>query len=303
MSASKQRQTYSIGEWYGRLFTSLTPNERRRYAELQAKPKSEREKIECPFRSTPEEPVVCSKDGGVCSLRKYAETDSGIVVPGGLEGALCTTCPSRFREGEVVFRWIGETLLGCSEPIVLGEIGFLQGTQGKSVGRIDSILVDPQLDPLEWCALEMQAVYFSGKTMSVEYQHLRESTATEMEFPSGNRHPDFRSSGPKRLMPQLQIKVPTLRRWGKKMAVVVDEAFFDALGDMQRVHHISNGDIVWFVVGYDDGDTQAKIAPREYVVTTLEDSVTGLTAGEAVSKEEFEIEIRAKAAKAPDTAQ
>ena len=203
MSASKQRQTYSIGEWYGRLFTSLAPDERRRYADLQAKPKGQREEIECPFRSTPEEPVTCNKDGGVCSIRKYVETDSDIVVPDGLEGALCTTCPSRFREGRVVFEWIGETLLRCSEPVVLGEIGFLQGAQGKSVGRIDSILVDPKLDPLEWCALEMQAVYFSGKTMSVEYRQLRESTATEMEFPSGRRRPDFRSSGSEILMAQL----------------------------------------------------------------------------------------------------
>lgn len=31
-------------------------------------------------------------------------------------------------------------------------------------------------------------------------------------------------------MPQLQVRVPTLRRWGKKLAVALDRAFFDALG-------------------------------------------------------------------------
>ena len=31
-------------------------------------------------------------------------------------------------------------------------------------------------------------------------------------------------------MPQLEIKVPTLRRWSSKLAVAVDKPFFEAVG-------------------------------------------------------------------------
>jgi hypothetical protein len=51
-------------------------------------------------------------------------------------------------------------------------------------------------------------------------------------------------------MPQLLTKVPTLRRWGKKMAVVVDAPFFHSMGTMERVKDVSNSDIVWFLVDF-----------------------------------------------------
>lgn len=297
MKRTEERHTYGIGEWYGRLFTRLSSDERRRLARMQSQPREKRPEISCPFRSTPEREVVCSKEGGVCSLRKYQQTRQGVIVPEGPEGNLCTTCPSRFHEGEIVFNWIADTLLGCRDPIVLGETEFLQGPEGKAVGKIDNILVHPELEALQWCALEMQAVYFSGAAMRNEYQHLSRSKGEPLELPDGKRHPDYRSSGPKRLMPQLQIKVPTLRRWGKKMAIVVDESFFAAMGNMERVDDIWNGDIVWFVVGYDETETAAEIAAREFVVTTLESSVFGLTGGEPVSKEEFEASIRERVAR------
>jgi len=85
------------------------------------------------------------------------------------------------------------------------------------------------------------------------------------------------------------------------VAVVVDEVFFDAMGDMQRVAHISNGDIVWFIVGYDEDDAHVKIAPREFVVTTLDGAITGLTATKPVSQQEFEAEIRDSAVREAHT--
>ncbi len=303
MKRTQARHTYGIGEWYGRLFTGLSSDERRRLARMQSQPRDKRRRIPCPFRSTPEGEVACSKEGGVCSLRKYQETRQGVIVPEGPEGNLCTTCPSRFHEGRMVFHWIADTLLGCEDPIVLGEIDFLQGAEGEAVGRIDNILVHPDLEPLRWCALEMQAVYFSGAAMRSEYEHLSRSKAEALELPHGKRRPDYRSSGPKRLMPQLQIKVPTLRRWGQKMAIVVDESFFAAMGDMEQVDDVSNGDIVWFVVGYDVTGTAAQIAARELVVTTLESSVVGLTGGQPVSKEEFEASIRERVVREPGGAE
>ncbi len=98
-------------------------------------------------------------------------------------------------------------------------------------------------------------------------------------------------------MPQLQIKVPTLRRWGKKMCVLVDRMFFDALGRMETVPDVSNCDIAWFVVRYDEDEEGAHLRPDSVHLTTLERSVEGLTAGMPVSLTEFEERIKAKLAR------
>ena len=53
-------------------------------------------------------------------------------------------------------------------------------------------------------------------------------------------------------MPQLQVKVPTLRRWGKKLAVAVDRAFFDALGGFSDpVQDLDEGEVLWLVPAID----------------------------------------------------
>lgn len=178
------------------------------------------------------------------------------------------------------------------------------------VGRIDGILarssfekVDIPDDPYalrlsmemeDWCAMEIQSVYFSGKKMSVEYAPFTEVEPPAVPFPKGKRRPDFRSSSAKRLLPQLQTKIPSLRRWGKKMAVVVDEAFFYEMAPMEEVPHLSNCDIVWVVLGYDENDDGITLRKRSMHFTTLEDAVEGLTAGKPVSKEQFEARVAQK---------
>lgn len=222
----------------------------------------------------------------------------------GEEGLLCTTCPYRFYENGVVFQWIGETILGHQEPFIVGEVGFLEredqpgridtAVGREDVGRIDHVLVHPSTANLSWCAVEMQAVYFSGDSMQKEFRVLSEIIGDDLPFPVGRRRPDFESSGPKRLMPQLQIKVPTLRRWGKKMCVLVDHSFFASLGKMEKVNDVSNCDIAWFVVRYDEGAGGACLRPDFVHFTTLERAVEGLTAGNPVSLPIFEDRIRTK---------
>src|SRR5436190_19309408 len=106
--------------------------------------------------------------------------------------------------------------------------------------------------------------------MAFDFEAIRNSATTGLPFPTKTRRPDYRSSGPKRLMPQLQIKVPSLRRWGKKMAVVVDESFFRALGKMDAVPEPSNADIAWFIVELVPGGQTAKLQWKHVIYTTLE---------------------------------
>jgi hypothetical protein len=204
----------------------------------------------------------------------------------------------------LIFRWVGETILQTDSPDVLNQIGFLDRLSpepaeadegsGDFIGRIDNVIVHPSRDPIDWCALELQAVYFSGMAMNREFTLLGEREYETLPFPAAHRRPDWRSSGPKRLLPQLQTKVPTIRTWGKKMAVVVDEAFFESLVGLEREKHLSNAEIAWFVVGYDEVSTGWKLAKRDVVFTKLDSSVKALTGGVPLSKERFEDQLRAK---------
>ena len=291
----KSRRRYSIGEWYGSGFETLSPVQRFEQAKREIEVDG-LTNLACPFHIG----THCKKKGGVCSLRLYEQTGTG---PVNGAGPIITTCPNRFLEGGSIFRWVGETLLHTSEPIVLGEVGFLDRLTMPSVdeaenddkrdfiGRIDDVLIHPDKRPIDWCALELQAVYFSGKSMKQEFSMMAAQEHEAIQFPAAHRRPDWRSSGPKRLLPQLQTKVPTIRTWGKKMAVVIDEAFFDSLVGLEREKHLSNSEIAWFVVGYDPVPNGWVLTPREVVFTRLDSSVKALTGGTPLSKERFEDQL------------
>jgi hypothetical protein len=301
---------FGIGEWFGRSITLMTGAERRALALEVLKPKGERTKQPCPFKSTQENPT-CSKEGGVCSLRQFSyakrpEDGRAMGVPvGGAQGALRATCPYRLHENKTVFNWVGKVILEDEAPHLVGEVGFLEASAttdsagGDDVGRIDMVLVSsntPAEAKMEWGALEIQTVYFSGNAMRAEFKAYADESCDWVIFPAATRRPDYRSSGPKRLMPQLQIKVPTLRRWGRKMAVVVDQSFYDSIGDMGGGGHISNSDIAWFTVRFEEveGSQQMRLVAGEVHCTTLERSVEGLTGGKAVSLPVFQERIKAK---------
>jgi hypothetical protein len=297
----KVRNRYSIGEWYGAGFESLTPAKRFEKAKTECEVDALLGAV-CPFQIE----AKCNKKGGVCSLRQYQQVGDGPVSG---TGPIITTCPQRFLESDTIFNWVGEILLQTKEPVVLNEIGFLdrlspadsegddQEDSKDFIGRIDNVLVHPSRQPMDWCALELQAVYFSGKSMANEFKMLASKETEGLPFPAKHRRPDWRSSGPKRLLPQLQTKVPTIRTWGKKMAVVIDEAFFGSLVGLDEERYLSNSEIAWFVVGYDPTPGGWKLARRKVVFTKLDASVKSLTGGVPLSKERFEEQLREKLGK------
>jgi hypothetical protein len=200
-------------------------------------------------------------------------------------------------------------MLGCSSPKVIGEVPFLRKIrveapqeedsepgEGDFIGRIDNILVHPDSSKgLNWCALEMQAVYFSGASMTWEFKDI-EHNPEQLRFPVRRRRPDFRSSGPKRLLPQLQTKVPELTTWGKKMAICVDESFFKELVGIEEVKHLSNAHVAWFVVRYELENGRYKLRPKQCVFSKLDSTVKALTGGVPLPKETFEELIQQKVA-------
>ena len=284
---------YGTGELYGFDFSALPAA---RVRELSSAPYKSQV---CPFKPVPpgKPAPKCNKKGGVCSLRQFVLYEHDRVEG---TGEPVTTCPNRFLEGNLVAQWVGETLLGTSKPVVISELPFLmgrveaeEGADEDAVGKIDEVLVNAEGDALRWCALEFQAVYFSGKSMENDSKVMREWTGPGVPFPAVQRRPDFRSSGPKRLMPQLQIKVPTISRWGKKMAVAIDRAFRDSLSDMREVRELSNCEIVWFVVSFAPSkDGRFTLQRHETHFTTLVNAVEGLTGGTPMSLERFEGQIR-----------
>src|SRR4051794_38710375 len=96
----KLRSRYSIGEWYGRAFEFFPPKQRHDQAKLHVDLKTIAG-LNCPFQRD----RICSKKGGVCSLRKYEQINDEPVKPA---GPLITTCPNRFLEDDTIFKWVGE---------------------------------------------------------------------------------------------------------------------------------------------------------------------------------------------------
>lgn len=310
MMQSKRSSQYRFGiaEWYGHSFVQLPFKLRREFAKLQDSRSYSAETPPCPFLSTGGNVVRCWKKGGVCSLRSYERTADGKVILNSRGSSIRTTCPSRFQEGGIIYQWIGEVVLEDANAVPIGQINFLERVpligggeeetaSDREVGRIDNVLVVPASEPLKWCPVEIQAVYFSGANMGLDFKYIRRPRTAQLPFPQAVRRPDYRSSAPKRLMPQLQIKVPTLRRWGKKMAVVIDEDFFNAMGKMETVDDLSNCDVAWFVLRYsEDANGHIRLQRKQCVFTTLETSVAGLIAGRPVTQSRFQEKILEKLA-------
>ncbi len=283
---------YGIAEWYGHELSELPPTARRALAKKALR--IDREVPQCPFQK---DRPSCRKRGGVCSLRRYREGDGGRIGPP--EGDPVVVCPARFEEGNMLVNWLAEIVgFSTNDTRLAREVPFMQGTStGKPAGKIDMVVAREVNGDLKWYGLEIQAVYFSGQGMDSEYMALREDDDLDPPFPGAVRRPDWRSSSAKRLMPQLQIKVPTLRRWGSKLAVAVDAPFFDSMGGPSSLpsHDLNDGDIIWMVpilLPKENGGFE--LSRGHWEVLTLEKSSRKLLAARTISRGTFERTLREK---------
>ncbi|MBC6442635.1 MAG: hypothetical protein GDA53_05825 [Rhodobacteraceae bacterium] len=264
---------YQIAEWFGQPFQNLTVTERQAFArsalEIDPVPC-------CPYQGgTP----ICGKRGGVCSIRKGCETP-------------VITCPHRFGQGDLLPSWLSR-IAGFPEVYLATEVLFMRSpATGRAAGRID-LVVARDKGAGSWFGLEIQAVYFSGKGMSADFEVLRKNTDIPPPEPTALRRPDWRSSSAKRLMPQLQVKAPTLRRWGTKLAVAVDRPFFESIGGPSETpsRDLNEGDIIWLVPQITD---DYRLVEYHWEVLSLEESSDKLLSAETIKRDEFERALRTR---------
>ena len=239
----------------------------------------------CRFRNGPCTKSSKSDPIGICSVSDGHEAAS--------------LCPVRFLEDLRIFRDAARIAFGRTASFaIFPEIRILQVPDPlkpgklKKVGKIDYVLGKIETGLVtDFCAVEVQAAYFSGT-----------ETRTALKFFISNRNfgtlgtfrrPDFRSSAQKRLIPQLQLKVPVFRRWGKKFFVVVDTQFFRSLPNFRTTTQ-PNSEVTWLVYPLARHGETYQMQDVQPTYTEWADIETSLREGRAPDPSEIIAELQLK---------
>lgn len=239
----------------------------------------------CRFRNGP-----CNKSSktdpiGICSVSDGSEAAS--------------LCPARFLDSGRIFRDAARIAFGETASFaIFPEIRILQVPHPtkagalKKIGMVDFVLGridDGQIT--DFCAVEVQAAYFSGtETRSALRHFLANRNFGELDT---FRRPDFRSSAQKRLIPQLQLKVPVFRRWGKKFFVIVDSQFFRSLPEF-RTTTPANSELTWLTYPIAKMGETYEMQEVQPTYTEWADVETSLREGRAPDPSEIIAELQLK---------
>lgn len=184
------------------------------------------------------------------------------------------------------------------ECVAVPEVRVLEVVRNgktKKIGKVDFLLVHIEKgEAVDFAALEVQAVYISGASIRPAFNHYIE---TGDLLNDGKRRPDFRSSAQKRLMPQLALKVPIFRRWGKRFFVATDSAFFSELPTISP-QSPGNSEVTW--LGYEFArkpDGGYAMLPPKVVHTLWDDVEIALREGRAPEKSALLAQLTASARK------
>jgi hypothetical protein len=250
------------------------------------------------------EPAWADRNARRCRFRegpcnKSSNTDPiGICsVSDGREAA--SLCPVRFLEGGHIFRDAARIAFGDDANFaIFPEIRILQVPDPKKhggmkkIGKVDFVLgkID-QGTVCDFCAVEVQAAYFSGTETRSALKHFMANRS--FGGLDTFRRPDFRSSAQKRLIPQLQLKVPVFRRWGKKFFVVVDSQFFRSLPEF-RTTTPANSELTWLVYPLAREGEAYQMTDVQPSYTEWADVETSLREGRAPDPSEILNELQLK---------
>jgi hypothetical protein len=245
----------------------------------------DRNQKRCRFRNGP-----CTKSSktdpiGICSVSDGHEAAS--------------LCPVRFLEDGRIFLDAARIAFGETASFaIFPEIRILQVPDSKKpgslkkIGKVDFVLGRVEAGTVtDFCAVEVQAAYFSGTETRTALKYFMENR----DFGSLGtfRRPDFRSSAQKRLIPQLQLKVPVFRRWGKKFFVVVDTQFFRSLPDFRTTTQ-ANSEVTWLVYPLAREGDSYKMQNVQSTYTEWADVETSLREGRAPDPSEIIAELQLK---------
>ncbi len=244
---------------------------------LSTSARLDREERHCPIRDS-----NCTKSNaanplGVCSLSDGTNATS--------------ICPVRFQEGNRLFVDAARLAFGAGKRFTpVPEVKILRTKDGKKIGKIDFILAQLDADdrPVDFAALEVQAVYFSGRSIRPAMEYYL--THDELDVAISERRPDYRSSAQKRLMPQLSLKIPVFRRWGKKFFVAVDSLFYAALPEFQSVGQ-ANAELTWLSYPLAKTGPDYHLEDPEIIHCLWDDILNALREGAAPEPDEIVEEL------------
>lgn len=239
----------------------------------------------------------CRFRNGLCTKSSKTDPIGICLVSDGHEAA--SLCPVRFLEDGRIFRDAARIAFGgAANFAIFPEIRILQVPDPKKsggmkkIGKVDFVLGKVEAGVVtDFCAVEVQAAYFSGTETRSALKHFME----RRHFGTWDifRRPDFRSSAQKRLIPQLQLKVPVFRRWGKKFFVVVDAQFFRSLPDF-RTTTPANSELTWLVYPFERHDEAYQMKDVQPTYTEWADVETSLREGRAPDPKEIIAELQLK---------
>jgi Restriction endonuclease NotI len=243
---------------------------------------------------------LCPFKGGKCNKSSNADP-LGICTLASNDIATAI-CPVRFLEGDKIFKVAAEIAFGKGSTfaifpeIKLLNVEDLKTGRTRKIGKVDFLLgkVDGT-EIVDFAALEIQATYFSGLSIRPALKHYLEQGILDKSI--SDRRPDFRSSAQKRLMPQLQLKVPVFRRWGKKFFVVVDTAFFAAMPKF-KITTLSNSEIIWLCFPIEKTEQAFSMRQPTVIASQWDDVSTALREGQAPESGDIVGELSKRLAKA-----
>lgn len=195
----------------------------------------------CPFHNSS---ANCTKDRatdplGVCSIY---EGERPVIV-----------CPIRFREDWLILKAAADFFFPTpgQKWVAMAEVP-LKDASGEVAGKLDFVLVrlGEEGQILDFGAVEVQAVYISGNIRQAfkDYMRRHYEEKTVQGISRYKARPDYLSSSRKRLVPQLLYKGGILKEWGKKLAVVLQEPFYEHLSLKDReIPDPSRADIAWLI--------------------------------------------------------
>ncbi len=240
----------------------------------------------CPFNN---KVPNCTKDKaedplGVCSVR---EDDHAVI-----------TCPIRFREDWHIADEAADFFFPAGAKWTSLTEVRLNDKNGKSAGNIDVVLVsyDKEGAITDFGALEVQAVYISGNVRRPFNRYMQDPVKNaNMDWSKETNYPrpDFLSSSRKRLAPQLLFKGGILHAWKKKMAVALDESFFETLPKLEAVKK-EEADMAWLVYDLKQSGKRLKLTRSRIVYTKFSEALEAITRPEIGDAAEFLKVLQAK---------